>query len=577
MSDTHRFGRFELRPAQRQLWVDGAKVPLGARAFDVLMALVERRDRVAGKQELLDAAWPGLVVEENNLQVQISTLRRILGADAIVTVPGRGYRFTLQPQALPPQPRTDPKTPAAPSVAVLPFVNLSDEAANEYFADGLSEELVNVLSKVEGLRVASRTSAFSFKGAPVDLPTIGRRLNVAHVLEGSVRKAGTRVRVTAQLIDVASDSHRWSREYDRELKDIFAIQDDIARRVVTDIRAALLGESAPAVAAEARVQGEIEAAAKGRSDSAEAYRLYLQGSFHLNRDTEHDVAQAIEHLSRAVALDPAFARAWALLSFAHFHQAANGWAPMDEGRERARDAAGRALATGPDVAAGHWAMGALRMYGDWDWPGAEAALQRALELAPEDSQMLLAARLMQDLGRLDDAARWIERALTNDPLNTAAHMTAGWQALLRGQPAAAEQAFRRALELSPQRVRIHYGLARAHLLADRPDDALAEAQQEPHAIFRLLATVLAQHARGRDAESVAALHELVRGHPDTAAYQIAEAHAGRGEVASAFEWLRRARRLRDAGLAGVKVDPLLQRLHGDVRWQRFLEAMQLAG
>jgi DNA-binding winged helix-turn-helix (wHTH) protein len=208
----YQFGRFELRTATRQLLANHEITPLGARAFDILLALIERRDRLVSKDELLDLVWPGLVVEENNLQVQVSALRKILGQEAIATIPGRGYRFTasLTSDGVPaaplipwpgnnlPQGITPLKTFLAPidengpSIAVLPFVNISDEAANEYFADGIAEELLNVLSKIPGLRVASHTSAFSFKGSKVDIPTVARKLNVSTILEGSVRKSGKR-------------------------------------------------------------------------------------------------------------------------------------------------------------------------------------------------------------------------------------------------------------------------------------------------------------------------------------------------------------------------------------------------
>ena len=247
MTASYKFGRFELRPATRQLLVDDQPAPLGARAFDVLRALIEHRERLVTKEELLELAWPGLVVEENNLQVQVSALRKILGNGVIATVAGMGYRFMPQVGTGALSHATQPvdRPPVAdlahkPSIAVLPFVNMSDDTANEYFADGLAEELLNVLSKIRGLHVASRTSAFSFKGAKVDIPAMAQKLNVATILEGSVRKAGNRVRISAQLIHVATDSYLWSATYDRELEDIFAVQDDIARSVVTELRAALM-------------------------------------------------------------------------------------------------------------------------------------------------------------------------------------------------------------------------------------------------------------------------------------------------------------------------------------------------
>ena len=208
------------------------------------------------------------------------------------------------PQSFPPlKSQAAPRDQETPSIAVLPFINMSRDEDNEYFADGLSEELLNVLAKIRGLRVASRTSAFSFKGKGVDIPTVAQKLNVATVLEGSVRKSGKRVRITAQLIQVASDSHLWSETYDRELDDIFAVQDDIAQSVVRELRAALLGEHLGSKAS-ADVKAEVEAAAIGRADNPEAYRLYLQGRYFLERMTEADVARGAEYLEQATVLDP---------------------------------------------------------------------------------------------------------------------------------------------------------------------------------------------------------------------------------------------------------------------------------
>ena len=209
-----------------------------------------------------------------------------------------------------------------PSIAVLPFVNMSRDEENEYFADGLSEELLNVLSKIRGLRVASRTSAFFFKGKSTDIATVAQKLNVATVLEGSVRKSGKRVRITAQLIETATDSHLWSQTYDRELDDIFAVQDDIAQAVVTELRAALLGADAKAV---------VRAASTGRAENPDAYRLYLQGRFYVDRYTERSMEKAVECFHEALALEPGFALGWAGLARALQVQSGYGFKPIDEG------------------------------------------------------------------------------------------------------------------------------------------------------------------------------------------------------------------------------------------------------
>ncbi|MDD5332781.1 MAG: winged helix-turn-helix domain-containing protein [Rhodoferax sp.] len=581
-NDLYRFGRFVLQPAAQRLLVDGAAVSVGPRAFDLLVALVERAGQVVSKLELLDLVWPGLVVEENNLQVQISTLRKILGPSAITTLVGRGYRFTLPidsgdlPQESLAALETGSATPEeTPSIAVLPFVNLSDDVANEYFADGLSEELINVLSKIRGLRVVSRTSAFSFKGAKVDIPTVARKLNVTAVLEGSVRKAGLHVRINAQLVQVATDSYLWSKNYDRELEDIFAVQDDIARSVVMELRATLMGESSDALAGR-ELAAEVRAAVKGRSRSAEAYRLYLQGAFFMKRYNAEDMSKAIGHFRSALEHDPEFALAWASLSFCYMHQSANAWAPIAEGAQRAWEAARRALEAGPEVAESLWAQSTVLMYYDWNWQAAEAAIQRALHFAPDDSILIVGAvTLMLNLGRLEEAGALLKRVLVLDPLNVEAHITAGLQLTISGRLEEARSAYLAALELSPQHVRLHYWLARLQLLQGHAEAALAEVAKEEHETFRWLGWVLTQHARGQAGKSEDALQKLIAKYAKDAAFQIAQAHAYRGESDPAFEWLERAYRQRDAGMASMKIDVLLKNLHGDPRWQPLLNRVGL--
>jgi len=354
------------------------------------------------------------------------------------------------------------------------------------------------------------------------------------------------------------------------------VQDDIAQAVVTEMRAALLGER-KAAPGNAQVTAEVRAAAKGRSANAEAYRLFLQGSYFMNRHNEEDMARAIGYFRRALDLDPEYALAWAALSACYQNQASGGWAPFAEGAERARDAARRALELGPDLAAGHWALAQVQIYYDWDWKGAESSIRHALELAPEDSLLTVrAATLFLNLGRIDEAAALVPRALALDPLNAAAHVTSCWLLSLAGRLAEAESACRKGLELNPEHATIHFRLCDLHLLQGRPDAALLEAERETDEPFRLLGIALAQLALGHPAESDAALDELAREHGDVAAYQIAQLHAMRGDAERAFEWLERAYRQRDAGLATMKVDHLLRGLHDDPRWRRMLERMRLA-
>jgi TolB-like protein/class 3 adenylate cyclase len=469
-----------------------------------------------------------------------------------------------------------PRDKETPSIAVLPFVNMSRDEDNEYFADGLSEELLNVLAKIRGLRVASRTSAFSFKGKDVDIPTVAQKLNVTTVLEGSVRKSGKRVRITAQLIQVASDSHLWSQTYDREIDDIFAVQDDIAQSVVKELRAALLGEGLDA-AASAEAKAEVQAASTGRAENSEAYRLYLQGRYYVERMTETDVARGVGHFEQAIALDPGFALGWTGLSRGYWTQAGYGWRPVNSGFQQAREAAQRALDLAPDLAEAHAALGVVLESHDWDWHGADRHLQRALALAPGNADVLRAvASLAGLLGRHDESIELLRKAVALDPLSSSCRRFLGLRCAMYGRLDEADVALRAALDLNPKAGLVHCFLAINRLWQGHAAEALELALREVLPDFRLLGTAMAQHTLGHAADSDAALGKLIDGHGAAAGYQIAEARAWRGEVDRAFEWLERAYQARDPGLGHTATDPLLAPLHGDVRWPVFVKKMGLA-
>ncbi len=481
------------------------------------------------------------------------------------------------PQSFPPLRTTHaPVEKETPSIAVLPFVNMSRDEENEYFADGLSEELLNVLAKIRGLRVASRTSAFSFKGKDVDIPTVAQKLNVATVLEGSVRKSGKRVRITAQLIQVATDSHLWSETYDRELEDIFAVQDDIAQSVVKELRAALLGEPAESAAGKSAA-ADVRQAATGRGDNPEAFQLYLQGKFYGERTTQADTDKAIDLLQRALAIDPNFALAWAELSRVHQVQAGYGFAPIDEGYERARAAVQQALRLAPDLAEGHIELGRVLQGHDWNWSAADASFRRALELAPGDAKALRAmAGLAGILGRLDEGLELMRKAIALDPLSARTHRQAAllyYQANRLDDTAAA---FQLALDLSPNAGLSHAFLAITRVMQGRADEGLAVAAAESHDVFRNMALAMVHHALGNPAQSEAALKALVDGFGWTAAYQIASVHAYRGEVDKAYEWLEAAYSQRDPGLSNLATDLLLIPLRDDPRWSPLMKKLGFA-
>jgi TolB-like protein/class 3 adenylate cyclase/tetratricopeptide (TPR) repeat protein len=480
------------------------------------------------------------------------------------------------PQAFPPlQTLLAPIDENTPSIAVLPFTDLSPEKDQEYFADGLAEELLSVLSKIHGVRVASRTSAFTFKGTKLDLPTVAQKLSVATILEGSVRKAGKRVRVGAHLIQAATDSYLWSQSYDRELDDIFVVQDEIAQAVVKELRTTLLGAK-PDATATAQVKAEVQAAGIGRGKDTEAYELYLQGRFYLDRFTPGDAARGIEYYQRAVALEPEFALAWAWLARAYADQAAYAWAPATEAFERARDAAEQSLQLNPDLAEGHAVLGLCRLANDRNWRGAEASFRRALELAPGNALVLRhAAILAACLGRDDEAIALLRRAVTLDPLSVPAQRLLGQRCLHAGLFKDAETALRKTLALNPRGGFTHYWLGMSHLASGRHQEALSAFKQEINEVFSHLGRAVGEHALGHRREADAALRALIAQHADGAAFQIAGAYAYMDEADRAFTWLERADAQRDPGLVEVKAEILLRNLYGDPRWRAFLQKMGL--
>ncbi len=465
---------------------------------------------------------------------------------------------------------------AAPSIAVLPFVNRSRDEEDEYFSDGLADELVNVLTKIRGLRVAARTSAFQFKGKNEDVAVIGQKLNVATLLDGSFRKSGNRVRIAVQLVKVADGYPLWSETYDRTLDDIFAVQDDIAQSVVKELRTALLGEK-PDSEASGEARAEVAEAAKGRGASAEAHRLFLQGRNLVDRMTRAETDRGIGYLREALERDPRHALAWAALARAYASQAGYGWRPLSDGYGEARAAAQRALAIEPGLAEAHAALGSVQTSYDWDWRAADASYRRALELAPGNAEVLRpAGALALTLGQVDEAIRLTRRAVEQDPLSSSSYAALGHAYRAAGLIDESCGAFRKALELAPSRIASHMVVSEVLSRAGRLDEALAEASAEPEEWARLFGLAVVQARRGNRTASDRALAELIEKHSLDSAYQIAAAHTVRGERDKAFEWLERSFAQRDPGLGWVKREPVFLPLRDDPRWVPFLAKMGLA-
>jgi TolB-like protein/Flp pilus assembly protein TadD len=452
---------------------------------------------------------------------------------------------------------------------------MSRDEENEYFADGLSEELLNVLAKIKGFRVASRTSARTFKGKEIDIPSAAQQLQVANVLAGSVRKAGNRVRISTQLVEAAKDETVWSETYDRQLDDIFAVQDDIAQSVVHELRERLLGKPADGADA-AKVIAEVQAASRGRSENAEAYRLYLQGQFFRDQLNQDATARAVECYQQALKLDPEYALALAGLSRGMSDLAGQNWIPRAEGYEIARTAAQKAVTLEPMLPEAHTALGWVLGWYDWNWKAADASFQRALELAPGSTLAINgAATFFGNLGNLDGAVGLFRRAVGLDPLNVPVGRNLGLYSLAAGALQEAEASLTKTLHISNQSGMTYCWRGLTRLALGRLDEALADMEKEVSPIFKLVGTSIVQHARGEFAASDAALAALISEYGGDSPYQVAEVYGGRGEADKAFEWLEKTYADRDPGLSYMKMDPNLASIRNDPRWLPLLRKIGL--
>jgi len=475
-----------------------------------------------------------------------------------------------------------PPTVAAdptPSIAVLAFANRSASADDEYFSDGLADELLNVLAKIKGLRVAARTSAFSFKGKQSTVAEIGNILNVATVLEGSVRTSGSRVRISVQLVKVNDGFQLWGETYDRTLEDIFAVQDDIAQAVVTELRGALMGEKS-SHADEMQVIAEIADAGRDRSENNEAQRLFLQGRYLLGRKSEAELMRSIDYLKQAVALDPQFALAWAWLAQALCDAGGWGSVPVHEAYPSANAAATRAIALAPDLVQAHMAMASFQISYQWDWASAEATVQRALQLAPDNADVLtVAARLAFCLNRFDEAEAYGLRAIALDPLNAGSYRMLAIALFSAGKFDAAIEQLRHALALAPDAIASRHVLSIILSEQGRFEEAMVEARLEKADWARLTSVSTIQWAMNTDisrAESTAALAQLVEKHSEHSAIQIAGLYALRRDADAAFLWLERANAQRDSGTVYVNGFRYFHNVRGDPRWPLFTKKMGFA-
>jgi serine/threonine protein kinase/Tfp pilus assembly protein PilF len=449
--------------------------------------------------------------------------------------------------------------PPTRSVAVLPFVDMSESKDQGYFSDGLAEELLDLLARTPGLLVIARTSSFSFKGKSDDIPTIAKKLNVANILEGSVRKSGNRLRITTRLIRASTAEQLWYESYDRELKDVFDVQDEIAGAVAAHLKLTL----APMSQDPAR-----------RTSNTEAYNQYLLAQQAFNRGNLDGYRLAIEAYQRAISLDAQYVAPYEGLTEAEFFVADQ--TGDTAGYRRAEEAADKAVSLGPEDAGSYAARGFIRYAIQWDWRGAQEDFEKAIALDPGDARFQQRyGELLATEGRLPEAIATTRKAIALDPLSHSAWQTLTNYFTATRDFAAALVASHRALEISPQSDFSLNDLGTLQLLQGKAKEALETFRRIDNEGFRLSSIAMAEHTLGRARESQQALAQLIAQHATEAAFQIAEAYAWRGEKDKAFEWLERAYQQRDGGLSDIKTDPPLAGLRSDPRYKAFLRKMNL--
>ncbi len=450
----------------------------------------------------------------------------------------------------------------AKSIAVLPLLNESGDPKDEYFSDGLSEELIAALAQIRELKVIGRSSSFRFKERREESKTIGEKLGVTTLLEGTVRKQGERVRIVAELINAADGIELWTQTFDRELKDIFAVQAEIANAVAASLKVTLLG-------------ADERSTTKPATTNTEAHNAYLLGHYYFQRRNLEDYRKAVSYFDEAIRLDPDYALAYAERSEAWSligdltGQRTTAW-------PKARRDAERAVAIAPELAEARAALGWVRFFADWKFAEGLSEIKRAKELSPANPTANdLLARVIIYLGRLDEAERQARQAVELDPLSIPPQNNLARVLFVEGKLDEADAIARKAAELQPAAASSHRWQVLVAVQRRDGETALREAQLEPDEGYRRFELALAQYVRGDRKAADAALADLIANGRDQLAYQIAEVYAVRGETDKAFEWLQISFDNHDTGTLSLLIDPLLRDLHTDPRYKSLLTKLGL--
>lgn len=562
--------------------LDASEPPLGFRQIQSLRldANVGRAAQLAHLTEVVRALSSGSAASPVQTAPPRRARRRTVLAVAIVATLATGaawlasYVRAPDTNPAPVEPVSDRRI--APvgverpkvSVAVLPFTDMSEKHDQEYLADGMAEEIINRLVKAQDLLVTARTSSFYFKGKATTIRDVARELGVEHVLEGSIRRAGDRLRVTAQLIRANSGYHLWSETYDREFGDVFAVQDEIAGAV--------------AQALQIRMKGGETSQRRGGTQNIEAYELYLRAynasstGMAVTGDALSSYEKITTYAQRAIDLDPNYGLAWSTLAWGYIAKGVDGLMNATDAFSRARELAHRALEVSPELADAHLVLQQLHAMVDWDWAAAERENRLALALDPTDQNAYQTAGIVYNaLGRWEEAQQQFEMALARDPLNSYLYYCLGKMHYGAGRYAAAEAMFRKQWEMDPSFRWARPYISKAMWAQGKTEAAFRIIDEETDPQVRLMSMANAYYSVGRHAESDAALREQIDGQAEMFPVAIAIAYALRGDTERALHWLEKAYEIRDATLLEIVGEPLLKNIEHDPRYHAFLRKLNI--
>jgi TolB-like protein/Tfp pilus assembly protein PilF len=567
-----RFGAFSIDLRSGELYKQGRKIRLQQKPFQILALLLERPGEVVTREELRQQIWgPDTFVDfDHSLKTAIRKIRDALGDSAenpqyVETLSRRGYRFVAAAERLP--------APAPPGeqirLAVLPFENMSNDREQEYFSDGMTEEMIAQLGSAQPrhLAVVARTSAMHYKHTQKRLDQIGQELNVGHIVEGSVRRAGDRVRITAQLVRVSDQTHLWAHSYERDLRDILALQSEVAEAIANEIRVKLAPQH----------WGQSERALPANQQAHEAY---LRGRYCWNKRTREGIRKGIDYFQQAIAHDPDYALAYAGLADGYRIMAVCGWSAPGDSRGKALAAAHQALEIDDRLSEAHKALGAALFRFDWEWQQSQTELQRALELNSSNADAhRVYALCLQATGRVEEAIAEVDRARELDPLSLLMETALGRALYLARRYEAAIAQCRRALELDPDYVPAHFNLGRVLVETSQTEEAISEFKKagKEGGVLCMAALGYGYARAGKEEGAWAALKKLEKlgARSYVSAYEVAKVYVGLGQQQQALEWLQRASMERAVGLVALQVDPVLDPLRSDPAFQELGRRMGL--